>query len=242
MLTRHGRPLADRPIPMRRRRVLVPRAYWLLATRRRGLAPRRLSFARRSFMRLERLNHGLPAPSRSQVGVLGASGLHRLGTGAAAAAPSACRDRAADRRPPGRAGDARRCFRSSRRSSCRRWCRSTASTGQRPALDLAFCALPHATTQKVISRSARARRRSTKVVDLSADFRLADTAAYAQVVRPRASRAGAAARGGLRPGRGLSRRDQAGAAGRQSGLLHDLRPACADAAAARPRRSIPTRS
>jgi N-acetyl-gamma-glutamyl-phosphate reductase len=46
-------------------------------------------------------------------------------------------------------------------------------------LDLAFCALPHGTTQKVIAELlARAPR--TKVVDLSADFRLADPAAYAR--------------------------------------------------------------
>jgi N-acetyl-gamma-glutamyl-phosphate reductase len=46
-------------------------------------------------------------------------------------------------------------------------------------LDLAFCALPHATTQKVIS-DLLARAPNTKVVDLSADFRLHDTAAYAK--------------------------------------------------------------
>ena len=62
----------------------------------------------------------------------------------------------ADRAPGRRCA---RCFRNSRRSSCRSWCRSTASTGRRPALDLVFCALPHATTQKVIKRSAGARRR-----------------------------------------------------------------------------------
>ncbi len=46
-------------------------------------------------------------------------------------------------------------------------------------LDLVFCALPHATTQKVVvDLLAKAPR--TKVVDLSADFRLADTAAYAR--------------------------------------------------------------
>jgi N-acetyl-gamma-glutamyl-phosphate reductase len=44
-------------------------------------------------------------------------------------------------------------------------------------LDLAFCALPHGTTQKVIAELLRAAP-STKVVDLSADFRLADLAAY----------------------------------------------------------------
>ncbi len=44
-------------------------------------------------------------------------------------------------------------------------------------LDLAFCALPHGTTQKVIAELLQAAP-STKVVDLSADFRLADLAAY----------------------------------------------------------------
>jgi N-acetyl-gamma-glutamyl-phosphate reductase len=47
------------------------------------------------------------------------------------------------------------------------------------ALDLAFCALPHATTQKVV-KDLLGRAPKTKVVDLSADFRLADTAAYAR--------------------------------------------------------------
>jgi N-acetyl-gamma-glutamyl-phosphate reductase len=45
-------------------------------------------------------------------------------------------------------------------------------------LDLAFCALPHGTTQKVI-KTVLGAAPSTKIVDLSADFRLADTAAYA---------------------------------------------------------------
>jgi N-acetyl-gamma-glutamyl-phosphate reductase len=47
------------------------------------------------------------------------------------------------------------------------------------ALDVAFCALPHATTQKVIKDLLGAAP-STRVVDLSADFRLADPAAYAK--------------------------------------------------------------
>jgi N-acetyl-gamma-glutamyl-phosphate reductase len=46
-------------------------------------------------------------------------------------------------------------------------------------LDLAFCALPHGMTQTVI-RDLMARAKTTKVVDLSADFRLSDPAAYAQ--------------------------------------------------------------
>jgi N-acetyl-gamma-glutamyl-phosphate reductase len=46
-------------------------------------------------------------------------------------------------------------------------------------LDLAFCALPHGTTQKVI-KDLMTREAQTKIVDLSADFRLADPAAYAR--------------------------------------------------------------
>ena len=45
-------------------------------------------------------------------------------------------------------------------------------------LDLAFCGLPHGTTQKVIAELLKTAPR-TKVVDLSADFRLSDPAAYA---------------------------------------------------------------
>jgi N-acetyl-gamma-glutamyl-phosphate reductase len=44
------------------------------------------------------------------------------------------------------------------------------------AVDLVFCALPHGTTQTVIA----ALPRQLKVVDLSADFRLADLPTYAQ--------------------------------------------------------------
>ena len=43
--------------------------------------------------------------------------------------------------------------------------------------DLVFCALPHGTTQKVI-KDLFERMPAAKVVDLSADFRLADVAAY----------------------------------------------------------------
>jgi N-acetyl-gamma-glutamyl-phosphate reductase len=46
-------------------------------------------------------------------------------------------------------------------------------------LDLVFCALPHATTQKVI-KELLAQAPKTRVVDISADFRLADPAAYAR--------------------------------------------------------------
>ena len=47
------------------------------------------------------------------------------------------------------------------------------------ALDGVFCALPHATTQKVI-KDLLEKSPATKVVDLSADFRLHDAAAYAK--------------------------------------------------------------
>jgi N-acetyl-gamma-glutamyl-phosphate reductase len=50
---------------------------------------------------------------------------------------------------------------------------------KKAALDLAFCALPHATTQKVLS-DLLTKAPKTRVVDLSADFRLHDTAAYAR--------------------------------------------------------------
>ena len=43
-------------------------------------------------------------------------------------------------------------------------------------IDLAFCALPHATSQEVIAKLPR----DLKVVDLSADFRLRDPAVYAK--------------------------------------------------------------
>jgi N-acetyl-gamma-glutamyl-phosphate reductase len=49
---------------------------------------------------------------------------------------------------------------------------------QKAGLDLAFCGLPHGTTQTVIA-DLLAKAPKTKVVDLSADFRLADPAAYA---------------------------------------------------------------
>lgn len=46
-------------------------------------------------------------------------------------------------------------------------------------LDLVFCALPHGTTQLVI-KDLLEKAHETKVVDLSADFRLSDLGAYAE--------------------------------------------------------------
>src|SRR3989304_3394394 len=45
------------------------------------------------------------------------------------------------------------------------------------ALDLVFCALPHGTTQVVV-KSLTERAAKLKIVDLSADFRIADPVAY----------------------------------------------------------------
>lgn len=47
-------------------------------------------------------------------------------------------------------------------------------------LDVVFCALPHATSQEVIKTIVSAVGESTKVIDLSADFRLRDAATYAE--------------------------------------------------------------
>jgi N-acetyl-gamma-glutamyl-phosphate reductase len=46
-------------------------------------------------------------------------------------------------------------------------------------LDLVFCALPHATTQQVV-KLILGQTPAMKIVDLSADFRLSDVAAYAR--------------------------------------------------------------
>ncbi len=91
-------------------------------------------------------------------------------------------------------------------------------------LDLAFCGLPHGTTQKVIAELLKAAPR-TKVVDLSADFRLADPAAYAHWYGHAHAAPALQKGGGLRPDRSLPLADQGGAVGRQSRLLHHLRRA-----------------
>ena len=101
---------------------------------------------------------------------------------------------------------------------------------KKAALDLAFCALPHATTQKVIERSSGQGAEDQGGRSL-ADFRLHDAAAYARWYGHEHHAPKLQKRGGLRPGRDVSRRDQEGAARRQSRLLHELRAACADAAA-----------
>lgn len=47
-------------------------------------------------------------------------------------------------------------------------------------LDVVFCALPHGTTQVIISKLYDDLKDSAQIIDLSADFRLGDTAAYAE--------------------------------------------------------------
>ena len=92
---------------------------------------------------------------------------------------------------------------------------------KKAGLDLAFCALPHGTTQRVIA-DLLAKAPRTKVVDLSADFRIADPAAYAHWYGHAHAAHGAANRSGLWPHRDLPGGDQDGTARRQSGLLHDI--------------------
>ena len=106
-------------------------------------------------------------------------------------------------------------------SSCRSSCRSTARLAG-AGLDLVFCALPHATTQKVI-KELLARAPQDQGGRSLGRFPARRPGRLCALVRPRAPGAGAAERGGLRPDRGLSTRDQEGAARRQSRLLHDLR-------------------
>ena len=101
---------------------------------------------------------------------------------------------------------------------------------RRPGLDLVFCALPHATTQQVVE-ALLGQVPAAKIVDLSADFRLSDVAAYARWYGHEHHAPDFQKAGRLRPGRGVSARHQACAARRQSGLLHDLRAAAADSAA-----------
>ena len=87
--------------------------------------------------------------TKAKIGVLGASGY----TGGELCG-CCCVTRALEsfclRPNAARARQCGRYFRSSRPLSCPRLSRSTASTGAGAALDIAFCALPHATTQKVM--------------------------------------------------------------------------------------------
>lgn len=47
-------------------------------------------------------------------------------------------------------------------------------------LDVVFCALPHGTTQVIVSKLYSDLKESTQIIDLSADFRLYDVSVYAE--------------------------------------------------------------
>ena len=177
---------------------------------------------------------------KAKIGILGASGYTGAELVRLLLRHPPRRDRAAHRRSPRRQGNGR-CV-----SAICAVCAADADRDRRRRLAGA----------RARSRLLRAAARhdaeghcrcahaapATKVVDLSADFRLADPAAYARWYGHAHAAPRIAKGGGVRPDRNLSAEDQGGAARRQSGLLHDLRRAGAHSAAARPRRSIPTRS
>ncbi len=83
--------------------------------------------------------------------------------------------------PPtgGRGRRCARCFRNSLPSHLPKLVTIESIDWTAAGIDLAFCALPHGTTQTVI-KDLMAKAPKTKVVDLSADFRLHDNAAYAR--------------------------------------------------------------
>ena len=111
---------------------------------------------------------------------------------------------------------------------------STPSTS--PAIDLAFCALPHATTQEVIA-SAAARPEDRRSLRRLPPARPGGLRA---LVRPPAPRPRPAGRGGLRPDRVLPRGDPGRPAGRRHRLQrrhrHLRHPAAAQGRRHRPRR------
>ena len=116
--------------------------------------------------------------TKAKIGVLGASGYTGAELVRMLLRHPARGDRAADRRSQRRQGDAG-CL------SAILALYFTGTDGDRRArLGQArarwrICALPHATTQKVI-KDLLAKSPATKVVDLSADFRLHDTSVYAK--------------------------------------------------------------
>ena len=82
-----------------------------------------------------------------------------------------------------------------------------ASTGARPRLDVAFCALPHATTQKVI-KDLLAKSPAHQGDRSVGRFPAGRHRGLCEMVWPRASRAGTAERSGLRPYRNPPARNQ----------------------------------
>ncbi len=85
------------------------------------------------------------------------------------------------------------------------------------AIDVAFCGLPHATSQEVIA----ALPPQVKVIDMSADFRLRDPSVYQQWYGKPHRALELQKASGLWTDRALSQRHQEGAAGGLPGLLSD---------------------
>ena len=156
--------------------------------------------------------------------------LHRLRTGAPAAAPSARRACAAHRRPQGRAGDARgvSAIRAVQAAEARLDRKHRLEEGRARSRVLRAAACDDAEGDRRSPRQGAEDQGGRPLGRLPAARRRG----LREVVRPRASRAEAPARGGLRPGRGPSRTTiKKAQARRQSGLLHELRATGADAAA-----------
>ena len=120
------------------------------------------------------------------------------------------------------------------------WCRIDSVDWAAAGLDLVFCALPHATTQKVL-QDLLAKAPQTKVVDLSADFRL-------PIPRPMPNgTATSITRWSCSRRRSTAWSRSIGATSRRRGwspIPAATRPArsCRSCRCSRPRRSSPTRS
>ena len=180
------------------------------------------------------------ADRQAKIGVLGASGYTGAELVRLLHPPSRGRDRAAHRRSPRRAGDAPGVSAVlAVRAAEAAIDRGHGLGGRRPRSDLLRLAPCHHAEGDPADRRRAARDQDRRPLGRLPAVRPRRLCA---LVRPRASCARAAAARGVRPGRGLSRRDQARAARRQSRLLHDLRRASAHSAAAGQARSIPTRS
>ncbi|VFT53633.1 N-acetyl-gamma-glutamyl-phosphate reductase [Pseudomonas aeruginosa] len=104
------------------------------------------------------------------------------------------------------------------------------------ACDVVFFATPHGVAHALAGELLDA---GTRVIDLSADFRLADAEEWGALVRPAAWRSGAARRGCLRPAGSEPREDPPGPPDRRAGLLPDRDPTGPDpAAGGRPGRRL----
>ena len=116
--------------------------------------------------------------ARAKIGVLGASGY----TGSERCGCCCAIRRSKSRCSQPTVAPGRRCatcFRSSRRSCCPSWSRSRPSIGRRPG-SIWCSARCRTRPRKRWCKELLAKAPRTKVVDLSADFRLADPAAYAR--------------------------------------------------------------